>query len=66
MVGKVKLLEKFKQTQRENTVVESHRPHWRGEAQHGSLHALRDKRDDVFSQTSVSVQSPEDVECVNL
>lgn len=41
-------------------------PDGRGEAQHGSLQAICDEWNDVLSQACVSVQSPQDVECMNL
>lgn len=44
----------------------THGPDRRGEAKHGGLHSVGDEGNDVFPQTSVSVQSPEDVECVDL
>lgn len=46
--------------------VETHCPNRRGEAQHSSLQSVWDKGNDVFPQTSVSVQSPEDVQRVDL
>lgn len=45
---------------------DTHCPHRRGEAQNSRLHALRHKRHNVLSQTSISKQSPQDVQSVDL
>lgn len=44
----------------------THSPDGGGEAQDSSLHSLRDEGNDVLPQTGVSVQSPQDVESMNL
>ncbi|TNN66495.1 hypothetical protein EYF80_023288 [Liparis tanakae] len=49
-----------------NKKVETHSPNRRSEAQHGSLHSIRDEGNDVFPQTRVPVQSPEDVQSMDL
>lgn len=46
--------------------VETHCPDRRGEAQHSGLHSIWDEGDDVFPQTSVPVQSSEDVQSMDL
>lgn len=46
--------------------VRTHSPDWRGKAKHSSLHSIRDEGNDVVPQPSVSVQSSENVDSMDL